>query len=221
MDTPIQGSINMASFFNMTVTPMGRLRETGGARYCEPYVLVTSIDLRPARPDVEAFLYGPWPRTGLRDTAGVVSLVWRESFWKLDISAAPIENPDDVIFLVALMEHADGNPSALRLLVKKAVMEGLDASAPLKREMRIARMTEDVNRAVDFANGGPNVSSAIAIVLTTEDVMKLHEEGFCRSVRSFCGYGGHYCLNFEFIKAEYELHNLAFQTERSFACAAE
>jgi hypothetical protein len=211
----------MASLFNMTVTPTGKFQKMGGARYCEPYVLVTSIDLRRARPEVEAFLYGPWPRTNLKDTAGIAPLVWRQSFWKLDITAAPIEKPDDVIFLIALMEHADGNPSALRLLVKKAVIEALDASALLTRDMRIARLTDDINRAVDFANGGPNFNSAIEIVLRTEDVTTLNIDGFCKFVRSFCGYGGDYCLSFELIKAESQLKDLVSQTDKAFACAAE
>jgi hypothetical protein len=75
---------------------------------------VTSIDFRPPRPEVESFLYGPWQSINPEDTADSVPLVWRESFWKLDIVTNPIAKPDDVIFLIALMEHFDGDPSALR-----------------------------------------------------------------------------------------------------------
>jgi hypothetical protein len=145
----------MASSFNMMLSHSGHCAEAGEARYCEPYLLVTSIDLRSPHPDVEAFLYGPWERATSRDTADVAPLVWRESFWRLDIIAAPIANPDDVIFLVALMEHVNGNPSAVRILVKKAVIEALGASAGMAREPRIAKLISDTNRAVDLANGGP------------------------------------------------------------------
>jgi hypothetical protein len=66
-------------------------------------VLVTSIDLRPARPEVEAFLYGPWQTTNPEDIADIVPLIWRESFWKLDVVTNPIAKTDDVIFLIALL----------------------------------------------------------------------------------------------------------------------
>ena len=211
----------MASSFNMMLSHSGHCAEAGEARYCEPYVLVTSIDLRSPHPDVEAFLYGPWERATSRDTADVAPLVWRESFWRLDIIAAPIANPDDVIFLVALMEHVNGNPSAARILVKKAVIEALGASAGMAREPRIAKLISDTNRAVDLANGGPNISSAIELLLTVEDVARLDTNGTHRFVRSFAGYGGDYCLNFELIRAESDAQDLVRQDEDAFFRAAE
>jgi len=209
----------MANVFSTTVT--GSFQETGGSRCCEPYVLVASIDLRPARPEVEAFLYGPWQPANPEDTADIVPLVWRESFWKLDTITSPIALPDDVIFLITLMEHFDGDPGALRLMIKKVVIDALDAPAYQARETRSARLIDRVNRAVDRANGGPNFSSAIEIILTTEDIIHIERKSFCRFVRSFRGYGGLYCVRFELFKAESDLWNLAPQNEDAFACAAE
>ena len=209
----------MARLFSTTVT--GSFQEAGGSRCCEPYVLVTSIDLRPARPDIEVFLYGPWQTTNPEDTADIVPLVWRESFWTLNIVTNPIAKADDVIFLIALMEHFDGDPSALRLMIKKTVIGALDAPAYQARETRSARLIDRVNEAVDRANGGPNFSSAIEIMLTTKEIIHIEENGSCRFVRSFGGYGGHYCLSFELFNAEFDLWNPVPQKDAAFACAAE
>jgi hypothetical protein len=183
--------------------------------------LLTSIDLRPARPEVEAFLYGPWQTTNSENTADIVPLVWREDFWKLDIITPPIAKPDDVIFLIALMEHFDGDPSSFRLMIKKAVIGALDAPAYHARETRSARLIDRVNRAVDRANGGSNFSSTIEIMLTAADLVHIQKKDSCSFIRSFCGYGGHYCLNFELFKAEPDLWNLVSQKDDAFACAAE
>jgi hypothetical protein len=211
----------MANSFSTILTPTGTFQKTCASRPCEPYVLLTSIDLRPARPEVEAFLYGPWQTTNSENTADIVPLVWREDFWKLDIITPPIAKPDDVIFLIALMEHFDGDPSSLRLMIKKAVIGALDAPAYHARETRSARLIDRVNRAVDRANGGPNFSSTIEIMLTAADLIHIKKNSFCRFVRFFCGYGGHYCLNFELFKAESDLWNLVSQKDDAFACAAE
>jgi hypothetical protein len=210
----------MTVLSGITVTPTGPLQETGAPDYCKPYVLVTCIDLRPARPKVETLLYGPRQGNHSRATAGMFPLVWQESFWKFDITAAPIAQPNDVILLIALMEHFDGNPGALTLLIDKATIEALDASSSLAREVRIARLIDDTNRSVDFANGGPNLSSATEMRLTEDDVVHLDTKGSCTLVRSFHGYGGHYCLGFEFIRAESDLRNRAPQEHEAFACAA-
>jgi hypothetical protein len=101
------------------------------------------------------------------------------------------------------------------------VIGALDAPAYQARETRSARLIDRVNRAVDRANGGPNFSSAIEIMFTTEDIIHLEKNGSCRFVRSLCGYGGHYCLNFAVFKAESDLWNLVPQIDDAFACAAE
>ena len=196
-------------------------QKTGGSCCCEPYVLVTSVDLSSARPEVEAFLYGPWQATNPKDTADIVRLVWRESFWKLDIVANPIAKPDDVIFLIALMEHFDGDQSIIRFLIKQAVIDALSTSACLAREILIARLIDDVNTVVDLANGGPNFISAVEMVLTTEEIGGLEANGCCSFLRSFCGYGGQYCLGIELINEEPYFRDLVSQQDEAFACAAE
>jgi len=48
----------MVSSFSTTATPEGSLQETDVYRYCEPYVLVTRVDLGTPRPELEVRLYG-------------------------------------------------------------------------------------------------------------------------------------------------------------------
>ena len=175
----------MASSCSTAVRPTGRFQATCGSRFCEPYVLVMSIDLRPARPEIDAFLYGPWQSAHPENTADVVPLIWQESVWKLHVIAPPIAKPDDVIILVALMEHLEGDPGITRLMIKQAVIDALNASARPARETLIARLIDHVNRAVDWANGGPNVTSAVEMALTAENLRGLRTNGCCSFLRSF------------------------------------
>ena len=113
-----QGSVKMTSLFGTNVTPTGPYQETCGSRFCEPYVLVTSIRLCPPRPEVEVLLYGAWQSTNPDDDADIIPLVWREDILRFDVIAAPIAKPGDVVILINLAEHFDGNPSACRRMIK-------------------------------------------------------------------------------------------------------
>lgn len=211
----------MTSLFGTNVTPTGPYQETCGSRFCEPYVLVTSIRLCPPRPEVEVLLYGAWQSTNPDDDADIIPLVWREDILRFDVIAAPIAKPGDVVILINLAEHFDGNPSACRRMIKKSMIEALDASTCLARETRIARLIDEIDRVVDVANGGPNFTSAVEISLTIDDTLCLETIGCCTFVRSFCGYGGQYCLAIELVRAEPDLWTLVLQQDVAFAWAAE
>ena len=211
----------MTSLFGTNVTPTGPYQETCGSRFCEPYVLVTSIDLRPPRPEVEVLLYGAWQSTNPDDDdADISPLVWRAGVLKCDVIAAPISNPNDVVFLIALMEHFEGHRCVFWKMIKKSIVEALSASTHLARETRVARLIEEIDRSIDFANGGPNFTSAVEMHLTSDNIMRLETNGCCRFVRSFCAYGGQYCLGIELIK-EFDLWTLVPQQDEAFARAAE
>jgi hypothetical protein len=211
----------MVSSFSTTATPEGSLQETDVYRYCEPYVLVTRVDLGTPQPELEVRLYGSWHHIEPEDSPGMAPLVWGQGAWNLEFISAPIAAPDDVIFLIALMEHFDGNPSALRVALNRALVEGLDASAHLERETRISRAIDEMDKAIQFTNGGPNFTSTVKIPLTTDAIMDMKISGYCRFQRSFCGYGGQYCISIELIKAEPGLWSLVPQQDEAFACAAE
>jgi hypothetical protein len=210
----LQGSIQMTSSFSMILSPTECVEQSGETPAGAPYVLVAGIDMRAVWPDVEAVLYRPWKDARPAAPAGIVPLIWRDSFWRLDIVAAPIAKPDDLILLVTLVEHVDGNPCTMRTLVKEAVIDALDASTGMARKARIAKLLRSINGAVDFANGGPNFSSAIELRLTTDDAACLKSNSHCRFVVSFFGYGGEYCLALDLYNAEAGLNEV-------FALAAE
>lgn len=190
----------MATSFSTALRPATYLTEPRWALYCEPYVLVTRIHFA-CSPDVAAFLYGPW-EGGRRAGADMIPLVRRQGFWELNLPVAP-GRADDVLFLIALLEHLDG--ADLRQRVRRALLAELDAAAGMAPAARLARLIDRTDRAVDLANGGPNVTSAMAVRLRPADLRALHRDGARRFVLSFSGYGGPYCLHLKLRKAEADL----------------
>jgi hypothetical protein len=87
-------------------------------------------------PNVEAVLYGIWGDVDAGETHGTLPLpvgadpnifdslpfVMRKPFWGLNGKPTLVNNPAQVIFLVAMMENDDGKPKAARGLVKGAAV---------------------------------------------------------------------------------------------------
>jgi hypothetical protein len=209
----------MSTPFSTSVMPAGRFWGSRGSRRGEPYVVLTSIDLRPPRAEVEVLLYGAWQSTGPDDNADIAPLIWRKGLWELDLSAPPIERPNDIVFLVALIEHFDGEPCAFKSLIRNAVIKAVDDSVHLARKTRVACLIEALDRSIDCANGGPNLTSVVEMPLSADDMMLLEARDSCRFVHSFCGYGGQYCLGIE-LKAASEVWTLVPQRHEAFAWAA-
>ncbi|HET9664141.1 MAG TPA: hypothetical protein VFP00_07920 [Burkholderiales bacterium] len=209
----------MATAFSTSVVPTGRLWGSRGSRRAEPYVVLTSIDLRPPRAEVEVLLYGAWQSTDANDSADVASLIWREGIWELDLSAPPMEHPNDVVLLLALIEHFDGEPCVFKSLIRNALMEAADASLYSEHKTRVACFIDALDRSMDRANGGPNLTSAIEMSLSVDDIMLLEASDSCRLMRSFCGYGGQYCLEIE-LKTASEAWTLLPQRHEACAWAA-
>lgn len=127
----------------------------------EPYVIVTAIDLRSSVsvsgltipiPASRAFRYGPFRDVDARETHRPSFL----SFWGLNGEERALSNPDDAIFLVALMENDDGNAEALRGLVAASVNSALFASLGVSdRSTRVGLLMEAINSAIRTPTGGP------------------------------------------------------------------
>jgi hypothetical protein len=60
-------------------------------------------------------------------------------------------------------------------MIKKIVIGALDGPAYRARETRGARLIDRVNRAIDRANGGPNFSSAIDVMLPLRNSYNLRK----------------------------------------------
>jgi hypothetical protein len=140
----------------------------------EPYVMVAGIDLAAVPiPNLEVTLYGPFEdvNTGEgRNASG-------PPFWALDNKVAKtIAKPSDVIFIVAFLENDDGNPKALRTLVKSELMASLVASNGMSRATRVNKLIADMGSALGTPTGFPDsddqIGSAQELKLTSLDLVR-------------------------------------------------
>ena len=143
---------------NITVSKIRCVIETDEVGDDEPYVLVTAVDLTGGpTPNVDVTRYGPW-----EDVAkGESRHTDRRLFWPIGSTPAAITNPDDVIFVVSVMENDDGEPEAARGLAKVAAVTSLAGSVGLSRSDRIRRLINDINSALEVPTGAPNFDDRV------------------------------------------------------------
>lgn len=155
----------------------------------EPYVLVCTIDLKAPMtisiggksatvpiPRAKVTLTGPWPgvSSGEYGSAGELPADHRRAFWNTIGKPGLITNPDNVIFLVGLMENDDANPDGVRALVG-AAMSGNLASEPsnLSRATLVQELKTDYNGALKAA-----APAGLSVPANTDDVI-----GGCQELR--------------------------------------
>jgi hypothetical protein len=203
----------MASI-TMAVTRMRCLIETDEVGDDEPYILVTGINLKTLIPNVEVTKYGPWKDAAAGDLLTTQPIpngfnpdtfpfiIWRRPCWGLDGKPAPINSPNDVIFLVSVMEHDDGDPSAMRTIVKSAVVASLAASIGMSRADRVKKLINDVNGALEIPTGAPNFDDRVGSTkeLRLSQSLLRVETGVKRKHLLFTGDGGQYRVRFELSK---------------------
>lgn len=193
------------------------LDETNELGSDEPYVLVAAADLSGNVPSVEVTSYGHFgdvdtgeTRTTLDyplslDENGVELLkkfaILRVPFWGIDNeSPTVINDPEDVIFVVALMEKDNGNVSAARGIAKIAAVGSLGASTNQTHRERTQKMVADISGVLNIPTGGPNRDDVIGVkplALTVTDLLQPLAGPYYRNMY-FYGGGGHYRLRFEF-----------------------
>lgn len=204
----------MASI-TMAVTKVRCLIETDEVGADEPYVLVIGINLKNIPlPNVEVTKYGPWgnidkgdlmttkPIPPNFDPGNLPIFVWRHPCWGLNGKPAPISHPDDVIFLVAVMEHDDGDPAAMRTIVKGVVVSGLAASMNMSRADRVKKLINDVNGALEIPTGAPNFDDPVGSTkeLRLKQSLLQVETGVKATKLLFTGDSGQYRVRFELSK---------------------
>lgn len=158
----------------IALTKIKCLIETDEVGSDEPYVLVTAIDLKNfPLPNVEVTKYGPWKEVDKGDTATTMPIqpgvpidslpfiVWRRLAWGPGGSPKAIAHPNDVILLMSLMEHDDGDTSATRTIVKGAVVTSLAASTSMTRSQRVSKLIADINGALEIPTGAPNFDDRV------------------------------------------------------------
>jgi nicotinamidase-related amidase len=186
--------------------------DTNEADDDEPYVLVTSVNLA-------SNLRIPGVPIGLPIPAFDVFLLrYRAvsegetrpgnaytSFWNVTGRPASLTNPEEAIFVVALVENDDGDPDALRGIVKGIVGASILGSISLNRDDKVAALLRDVDSALKTPTGFPNLDEKIGqpqeLRLSAEE-LGLVEAGFpVQKPLVFNGDGAQYTLTFTARKA--------------------
>ncbi len=193
------------------------LDETGEWGSDEPYVLVTSVNLRSLAPQVEVVKYGPFGDVDRREARTTVPyshklpqnvkdmlkryVVARVPFWGLNERPANIADLDDVVFVAAMMENDDGNSDAKRSVVKTAATASIAASNGMSRAARVGKLITDIDGALDVPTGAPNFDDQIGrpqeIRLRPSDLARATSRGHRRRYLWFTGAGGRYRAGFE------------------------
>ncbi|MFI7578705.1 hypothetical protein [Micromonospora sp. NPDC049497] len=166
-------------------------------------MIVAAVDLKnnvggfPAPiPASRAFVYGAFGDVDAKETHEVPF----QSFWGLYGEERALPSPNDVIFLVALMEWDDGNAQALRNIVAGSVNSALFASLGADRNRRVGVVMQAFNGALQTPTGGPSTDEWVGLgreLRFTEADIALAETGHTarQSIR-VQGDGGDYTMTF-------------------------
>lgn len=174
----------------------------------EPYVTVSTVGLTtpPQGPPIptgartvlhviEAPMFG-----GGRPSFGTPGDEF-ESCWGLDGLPHNLTNPDDVIFLVSLMEHDSGDPGLCRGAVQSAVGASLAATATAQRPGKVVALIDAIDTARRLPTGGVDFDDPIDAVkelrFSAQQLQEAAAGGTVRRSLDFEGGSGRYTLEFE------------------------
>lgn len=144
----------------------------------EIYLIAVAVDLtNNPIPAVRAVLTGTWgdvdtgefhpaiqvppgTPTSTVDALDKLGVVARP-IWPLAGEFATIAHPDDVILLVACMEHDDGDPEAARVIVQTAAVASLAGASGAPRDVLVANLRHDVDSALQAPTGLPDLDNQV------------------------------------------------------------
>jgi len=175
------------------------VEETDEVGADEPYVVVTAVDLASRVPAFEVVKYGPWDDVDAGEThpAGGIS----QSFWGLTGAGAPLTDPDNVIFIVSLMENDDASAEAKRGVIKGGVAASVAGSLGLSRADKVTKLIGDINAAMELPTGGPNFDELVGgpqeLRFSADELRFAESGGTAVKEMAFTGDGGRYTLWFE------------------------
>ena len=131
----------------------------------EPYVLAVAVALTPSvegapvqipiASDVVVYPFENM-RTGSRPAFGLF-----ESFWGIGGVPTSLPDPNEAIFLVAMMENDNGDPQLARGIVDGVVTASLATSFAVPRAGKVTTLMHDVDSGARTPTGGPNFDDAI------------------------------------------------------------
>jgi hypothetical protein len=164
----------------------------------EPYLLITTVDMNAPLPigglpvtvpAVRVFKVGPWSdvKTGSRRQATDLKPIDNPRFWGLAGQVQNLQTPQDVMFLVAMMENDSSSPEAIRLTVEPVMLASVVAHRNLPYTDLAAQLRQDMAGTIDTVNiegldpGHLNVDDRIGGVahlqLTTTDLNTIYALG--------------------------------------------
>jgi hypothetical protein len=195
----------MSSIYLKTLTCNEETSEVG---HDEPYVLVTAVDLASSvqiagvpvpLPSFDVILYGPYGYVDSGDWRSTGEAA--QSFWGINGGSSTLTDPNNTIFLVSVMENDDGNPEALRGIVKGVIGSSVLSTLSATRANKVAALIRDVGSVTGTPTGGPNFDDQVGPtqeLLFTADQLAAAEQGMpARQSLWVRGDGGMYTMLFE------------------------
>ena len=175
----------------------------------EPYVFVASVNLASTVsvsgvalpiPSSEVVLYGPFEDVDKGETHFAPGI--SQSFWSIINTPAALENPDDVIFVVAMKENDTDDPEGSRGIVKGEVAGSISLSLPLSRAQKVTKLLNDVRSAIrtpspDGINFDEVIGDPQELRFSREELAGAESGRVQSKSLIFSGDGGQYTLTFE------------------------
>jgi hypothetical protein len=188
----------------MSVDSIHCEEETNEVGSDEPYVIVTAVDLRNHFPGTPlevpasgASLYGPIEDVDKGETHSPSF----QAFWGLGGGEKELTNPDDAIFIAALMENDDGNAQAARGIVADSVSATLLQTIGFPRPLLVGKLIESIASAVNVPTGFPSTDEPIdqpKEIRFEKPELDTAETGQpVLTTLSFSGHGGKYSISFK------------------------
>ncbi|HEY9048142.1 MAG TPA: hypothetical protein VIN08_19685 [Ohtaekwangia sp.] len=180
------------SILTLAVKSIDQLNDSTEVGSDEPFVLVTAVNLSDIVPQLEVVRYGPLENEGT---------FRHQLFWGLDNKhAAVITDPNDVVFIVSLMEKDDGNLAVSRIIVKMAAIGSLIGSMGMPRSTRVQNLIKDIRFAMGIRTGIPSADDSVGVhelILTPTDLTPSASKKRIRSIDFHGGKEGSFRVNIE------------------------
>ncbi|WP_280187110.1 MULTISPECIES: hypothetical protein [Nocardia] len=172
----------------------------------EPYVLVTTVNLASVVsvagipvpvPPFEVTRYG---FSDVDDEETHQAPGPSRSFWGVNGKPAELTDPDSAIFIVSLMENDDGDPEALRGVVKGVVGGSVLGSLAASRTDKVNALIQDINSAMGTPTGAPNFDDKVGLTelrFTADELRRANAGEQVRRSVKINGDGGRFELTFE------------------------
>jgi len=128
----------------------------------EPYLLIASFDMTNSViagmvgmtfPAINVVKVGPWSGVGSNEThyASHLTTFNRPPFWNLSGQGSPIAHPQDVIILVACMDHDGSSPDTIRGSVRTELLAARVNNTNLAYSAYVTNMVSNMTSTIDTA----------------------------------------------------------------------